>query len=192
MMRSGYKTFDDLAKDVDFNEGLMAQLFDLITGEYKVASSMKQHFGDKKAYKEKQEHIDKLISFLFQSKEFEKFAVQDLVKRGTETIKSILSEEELDLDEIEVKNLQKQVKKGKVSDPRSIDFIFRRLLSSKKLKISEQPEMFVHIFEMLLILASLFGKDQKSKVPIKMMKSAQLIINLFQQTSTLIGCRRYT
>jgi hypothetical protein len=70
----------------------------------------------------------------------------------------------------------KKIKKGKVYDPRSLDFIFKRLLAAKKLSLVEQPQTFVNVFEMLLALSMLFAKDQDSKITAKLLKTCVKIL----------------
>ena len=104
-----------------------------------------------------------------------------MVQRGVQTIKSIVNQKNFDMDELKLKTMRDQIKDGTVYDPRSLDFIFKRLLAAEKISITEQPETFCVIFEMLLSLAVLFGMDQQSKITHKLFKTCQKIVKSVEE-----------
>lgn len=74
--------------------------------------------------------------------------------------------------------MNQKIKGGKTYDPLSLDFIFKRLLGANKLSLTEHTHTFVNVFEMLLALAVIFGKDQDSKITAKLLKTASKIVKL--------------
>ena len=78
---------------------------------------------DKKLLKDCKKKIKKMYSLFFNNPEFEKFAVQDLLTRGKQTIEAIRSDPDLDLDDLEPSNLLTEVTTGTVTDPFCLSFL---------------------------------------------------------------------
>ena len=64
-----------------------------------------------------------MYKLFFNNAEFEKFAVEDLLKRGTTMIKAIRATTDLDLDDLTASNLSQKVDAEKVVDPFALSFL---------------------------------------------------------------------
>ena len=64
-----------------------------------------------------------MYKLFFNNADFEKFAVADLLNRGTQMIASIRAEPDLDLDDLTAINISQKIKADKAVDPFALSFL---------------------------------------------------------------------
>ena len=80
-----------------------------------------------------------MYKLFFTNAQFEKFAVQDLLTRGSEMIVAIRAEGDIDLDELTAMNVSQKVKaKEKVVDPFALSFLTEQLIGMGKMSIKDE------------------------------------------------------
>ena len=104
-----------------------------------------------------------MYKLFFNNADFEKFAVADLLTRGTQMIATIRAEEDLDLDELKAINVSQKVKAEKVVDPFALSFLSSQMITMGKMSIKDEAQMLISLYEIFLSLAILFGADLKAK-----------------------------
>ena len=105
-----------------------------------------------------------MYKLFFNNADFEKFAVQDLLNRGTQMIEAIRADSELDLDELTAGNASEKVKEGsKVCDPFALSFLTAQLIGMGKMSIKSESPTLVGLYEIFMSLAILFGADLKAR-----------------------------
>lgn len=101
-----------------------------------------------------------MYKLFFNNPEFEKFAVSDLIQRGTQTIKIIRNDPDIDLDEVTLSDLC--AKNPLVSNPFAFSFLAEQLIKMDKLSIKrgdESSQALISVFEVFMSFAILFGSD---------------------------------
>ena len=122
-----------------------------------------------------------MYSLFFNNPEFEKFAVQDLLTRGKQTIEAIRSDPDLDLDDLEPSNLLTEVTTGTVTDPFCLSFLTDQLIKMGKVSVKSQNQTLVALYEIFLSFSVLLGVDQKSKVGEIMLQTSLDIMIMVQE-----------
>ena len=123
LLAFGYKSYEGVSADVDMTNERFAQLQGLIFNELCETQYQSERTNDKELLKVYKKKIKKMYKIFFNSPEFEQFAVQDLLSRGTQTIEAIRADPDFDLDELTASNLSTKVKTGTVSDPFALGFL---------------------------------------------------------------------
>ena len=163
MLAFGYKTYEDVTSDIEMNNENFSQLQGLIFNELCENQYQSEKNNDKELLKVCKKKIKKMYKLFFNNDDFEKFAVQDLLSRGTQTIEAIRADPEFDLDELRVGNASEKIKGGKVCDPFALSFLTAQLISMGKMSIKSESSTLVSLYEIFMGLSILFGADLKAK-----------------------------
>jgi len=162
----GYKTQDDAMADIDRSEETYEQLQKLIFNEISENQILSEKNSDKELLQACKKKIKKIYELLLNDGQFEKFSIQDILKRGKETIEAIRANDDLDLDDLRMTKLNTQVRAPEgttLSDPCAVCFQATILVKLGKISFNSANNELVTLYEILLALSALFSADIKSK-----------------------------
>ena len=125
--------------------------------------------------------IKKMYGLFFNDASFEKFAIDDLQRRGLKTIEAVRADEDLDLDELKVATLSTKFKgKDHVTDPLAVSFLVTQMIKMGKLSMKDSSASLITLYEIFLGMAILFGTDLVAKVPSAMLQICTDIVEMAQ------------
>ena len=137
MLAFGYKSFESVSADIEMTNENFVRLQGLVFNELVENQDQSARNQDKDLLKVCKKRIKSMYKLFFNNAAFEKFAVQDLLQRGTQTIEIIRRDDaKIDLEGVTVSDLIK--KNHDISDPVALSFLAEQLIKMGKLSVKTE------------------------------------------------------